>query len=98
MASPFAVFLQAQSADRVTSLRHEQITLPELERRLLLNLDCTRVRPELLEMLLGLVQRGALTVEEQGQRVEATARARELLSNPLEQGLIQLAGMALLVK
>ena len=49
-------------------------------------------------MLLGLVQRGDLTVEEQGQRVEATVRARELLRNALEKGLTQLAGMGLLVE
>jgi methyltransferase-like protein len=89
---------QAESANRVTSLRHEPVTLPELERRLLLNLDGTRGRPELLELLLGLVNRGELHVEVQGQRVEAAARVGELLRNALEKGLAQLAGLALLVE
>jgi methyltransferase-like protein len=97
IASPLARY-QAESANRVTNLRHEPTTLPELERRLLLNLDGTRGRPELLDILLRLVHRGDLTVEEHGQKVEAPVRARELLSNVLEKGLTQLAGMGLLVE
>jgi methyltransferase-like protein/2-polyprenyl-3-methyl-5-hydroxy-6-metoxy-1,4-benzoquinol methylase len=97
IASPLSRY-QAESANRVTNLRHEPVTLPELERRLLLNLDGTRGRPELLEMLLGLVHRGDLQVEAQGQRVEAPARVEEHLGHALEKGLTQLAGLALLVE
>jgi hypothetical protein len=49
-------------------------------------------------MLLGLVNRGELQVEAHGQRVEAAAWVGELLSNALEKGLTQVAGLALLVE
>jgi methyltransferase-like protein/2-polyprenyl-3-methyl-5-hydroxy-6-metoxy-1,4-benzoquinol methylase len=97
IASPLSRY-QAESGNRVTNLRHEPVTLPELERRLLLNLDGTRGRPELLEMLLGLVHRGELQVEQQGQRVEPKARVQELLANAVDRGLTQLVGLALLVE
>jgi methyltransferase-like protein len=97
IASPLSRY-QAESANRVTNLRHEPVTLPELERRLLLNLDGTRGRPELLEMLVGLVHRGDLQVEVQGQKVKAAARVEEHLGHALEKGLTQLAGLALLVE
>jgi methyltransferase-like protein len=97
IASPLSRY-QAELANHVTNLRHEPVTLPDLERQLLLNLDGTRGRPELLEMLLGLVHRGNLEVEEQGQRVEATAQVRELLRKALDRGLTQLVGSALLVE
>jgi methyltransferase-like protein len=89
---------QAASSNRVTNLRHESVALAELERRILLHLDGTRGSSELLELLLGLVQQGELTVDEQGHRAESADRIRELLARAVDRGLSQLASVALLVE
>ncbi len=89
---------QAASGSRVTNLRHESVALGELKRRLLLRLDGTRGRSELVEMLVALVQQGELSVEEKGQRPESTARIRELLAQAVDRALSRLASLALLVQ
>lgn len=88
---------QAAAGNRVTNLRHEPLQLNELERRLLTHLDGTKGRPELVEILMGLVDRGELNVEQNGQKPDSPARTRELLARAVDSGLTKLANLALLI-
>jgi len=89
---------QAAAGNRVTNLRHESVILGELERRILLRLDGTQGRAELVEVLIELVQRGELALEEKGQKPQSSAGTHDLLGPVVDGGLSQLAGLGLLVE
>lgn len=88
--------LQAEKGPRVTNLRHETINLDEFNRQLLRHLDGSRDRAALLEVLAGLVSQGVLTIQQQGQAVKEADAVREILSQALDQNLLNLARVALL--
>jgi methyltransferase-like protein/cyclopropane fatty-acyl-phospholipid synthase-like methyltransferase len=89
--------LQAATGNRVTNLCHELVTLDELERHLLPQLDGSRDRAALVETLAGLALRGVLQVHQGGQPVRDGETLRKLLDRALEQQLPKLARNALLV-
>ncbi|MCI0377193.1 MAG: class I SAM-dependent methyltransferase [Gemmataceae bacterium] len=88
--------LQAETKNRVTTLRHESATLGEFERRLLCLLEGTRDRDALVRDLSALVHKGLLTVEKDGQPVRATELA-DVLCEAVERQLAVLAKSALLL-
>jgi methyltransferase-like protein/SAM-dependent methyltransferase len=96
-AAPLYARVQAETSNRVTSLRHELATLTDLQRHLLRHLDGKHNRSQLLEELASLVQAGVLVVREEGQRISDPQRIKTILEKPLEAALVQLARQALLI-
>lgn len=97
VASPLARW-QANSGLRVTSLRHEVVNLDEFNRQLVKLLDGNHDRAALLEALNGLVAKGVLVAEQQGQPVKDPTALRELLTQVLDYVLPYLARCNLLLK
>jgi methyltransferase-like protein/trans-aconitate methyltransferase len=95
LASPLAR-LQAESSNRVTTLRHEAITLSDLQRHVLRYMDGQHDRAALLEELALLVAAGSLVVREEGHRIEEPQRVKTILEKPLGAALSQLARYALI--
>ena len=97
VASPLAR-LQAAAGPVVTNLLATGVKLEgSLARELLVRLDGSRDRGELLNELGTLVTSGAVTLSEAGVPVGDPRRARELLRDGLSRKLDQLARLALLV-
>jgi hypothetical protein len=94
-ASPLAR-LQAGEGNRVTNLRHEVIVLGNFERQLLRHLDGNHDRNALIALLVELVQRDVLKVEDHGQRVSEPEKLRQILAQAIEAQLPKLARSALL--
>jgi methyltransferase-like protein/2-polyprenyl-3-methyl-5-hydroxy-6-metoxy-1,4-benzoquinol methylase len=96
VASPVAR-LQAQTASKVTNLRHLSVSLSPNERNILLLLDGKRDRAEILDSLVGMAVSGRITIEVQGQTVRDSARLRQILGAQLDTSIRLLAQHALLV-
>ena len=97
VASAVARFL-AEGSGRVTNLRHERVTLDELDRYLLRYLDGSRNRAALVDLLLtGPVAEGFLTVQQGGEPVADEREMREILAEEVEKRLRWLARAALLI-
>jgi methyltransferase-like protein/2-polyprenyl-3-methyl-5-hydroxy-6-metoxy-1,4-benzoquinol methylase len=97
VASPVARFL-AKSSNRVTNLRHERVTLDEVDRHLLCYLDGGRDRTALVDLLLaGPVAAGFLTVQQKGELVTGKREMQKILAEELEKSLHWLARAALLI-
>jgi len=94
--SPLARY-QAASSNHVTNLRNETVALDDLDRQVLLHLDGTRNCGDLLQMLVGLVERGILRVDEKDRPAPSAARVREILESAVDRELPKLASLALLV-
>jgi methyltransferase-like protein len=78
------------------NLRHEPVTLSELQRQVLKRLDGNHDRDALLHEVLSLVRAGALNVEQGGAKVSDESALRDLLEELITGALSSLAGMALL--
>jgi methyltransferase-like protein len=89
---------QAGRGDRVTTLRHEVVSVDEMTRHLVCALDGSRDRAVLLEGLVRLVDERGLVVQQHGQPVTEAARRRQVLAEGLETNLRMLAHSALLVE
>ena len=90
--------LQSRAGRKVTSLRHEQVTLDdEVSYQLLQNLDGRQDRDALLEMLMERVADGILTVQAEGEAITDRAEMLQHLEAALDQNLERLARAALLV-
>jgi methyltransferase-like protein len=94
-ASPLAR-LQAVTAHKVTNLRHESVTLGNLEREVLRHLDGSRTLAALVDHLMHLQARGALTFQQEGEVDRSPESIRKMLSATLERCLAGLAESALL--
>jgi methyltransferase-like protein len=88
---------QAAADQPLCSLRHSTVTLDPFDRLVLQQLDGTRGRPALLDVLAGLVASGALTAEQGGAAVRDPAVVREALRHALDASLDRIARGALLV-
>lgn len=98
VASPLAQ-LQLQSGNRITNLRHTSVQMEgPLENRLLLLLDGTRDRTDILHELANLVESGAASLRLNDIEVRDRLKAIEILSKGLETSLKQIAHLALLVE
>jgi methyltransferase-like protein/SAM-dependent methyltransferase len=97
VASPVAR-LQALKSTMVTNLRHERVTLDELDRCLIQYLDGSRNQAELVRCLQeGPVADGSLALEDNGQRIEDKTQQRKVLEEGVDKRLRWLRFAALLV-
>ena len=98
VASPLAQ-LQLQSGNHITNLRHTSVQMEgPLENRLLLLLDGTRDRTDILHELANMVESGAASLRLNDIEVRDRLKAIEFLSKGLEASLKQIAHLALLVE
>ncbi|MCI0463259.1 MAG: class I SAM-dependent methyltransferase [Gemmataceae bacterium] len=93
--SPLAQ-LQALGPGLVTNLRHRGVELTDFDRLVLPRLDGNRDREGILNILCELVDRGVLTIEQEGRPLGGSA-ARPLLEQALTPSLERLARSALLL-
>ena len=96
VASPLAR-LQARAGPRLTNLRHETLTVDEIGRQLILHLDGSRNRAQLRDLLIGLVNEGELSVEEDGQAPREPEKIRQFADKAVEEQLREIARHAMLV-
>ena len=90
------VRLQASQGTRLTNLRHESLRVNDVERQLLLLLDGTLGRPEVLERLMGGVAAGQLLLKRGEQPITDPRDSREQLGRFYDQLLPLLGRKALL--
>ncbi|HLJ93969.1 MAG TPA: hypothetical protein VKU02_12345 [Gemmataceae bacterium] len=95
MASPVAR-LQAAVGSVGTDLRHEGVTLSDLDRQMLL-LDGSRSPGTLLEQLIDWKTRGLLRIHSEGQPVASEDSGQQMLRTALDRCLAGLANGALLM-
>lgn len=96
---PFANALirnQARSGTHATSLRHDVVSLNDLDQQLLRVLDGTRGVAELAQHFSNLVAAGDLVVEHEGSDAQEVAKNSKLLEKLVGHGLKRLARMSLL--
>jgi methyltransferase-like protein/2-polyprenyl-3-methyl-5-hydroxy-6-metoxy-1,4-benzoquinol methylase len=90
--------LQAQESALVTNLRHERVTLDDLDRHLIQYLDGSRDQAELVRCLEeGPVADGSLILEDDGERIDDREQLRETLAAGVSKRLRWLQFAALLV-
>jgi methyltransferase-like protein/SAM-dependent methyltransferase len=87
---------QATKGKAVTNLRHDEIQLNDVQRRVLPYLDGSNDAQALTDKLVSQVSEGLLTVHDQGRPVSDPTRLRQILEESLQQNLAQLARMALI--
>jgi methyltransferase-like protein len=87
-----------QPGGYVTNLLHEQVKLDVLNSHLLANLDGTRDRAALLEVLVDLVSNGTIVATQNGEAIEELETVRTVMADQLEARLQELARMALLFR
>ncbi len=93
VASPLAR-LQANKQAVVTNLRHDAVSLSELQQRVLQQLDGEHDRAALLAVLAELTRQGSLVIQQGGQDA---AQAGNALERALDSTLSDLATNALLI-
>ena len=97
LASRMAQWLVQQGPQaRVVNLRHEPVTLSELQRQVLRRLDGEHDHERLVSELMAVVQAGGLNVEKDGRKISEPAELRPLLDSLVSEALSALAKMALL--
>jgi methyltransferase-like protein len=98
-ATTAAARLQATQGLSVSNLRGETVTLDELHRQLLMQLDGTRNLAQLTDALMSFVQKGGHTLTREGSQAPVTdeKEMRGLLASALEKALQNLAKKALLL-
>ena len=82
----------------MTDRQHCSPPLDDFQRQLLVLLDGTRSRTDLLEALTHKVRDGELLLHQDGNRVSTPSNVRELLDSWLTPALESLARCALLVE
>jgi methyltransferase-like protein/2-polyprenyl-3-methyl-5-hydroxy-6-metoxy-1,4-benzoquinol methylase len=93
VASPLAR-LQAARQAIVTNLRHDAVSLSDIQRHVLKNLDGQHDRAGLVDVLAGLISQGSLVIQQDGQD---PARATAALEQSVESALAELAKRAVLI-
>jgi len=98
-ATPLARF-QAARGYKVTNMRGESVTLDEMHRQTLRQLDGERELGELTEALMGSLKRGELVLQRDSDKsaVSDQAEMRRLLGPAIEKVLANLGRRALLVR
>ncbi|HLJ09755.1 MAG TPA: methyltransferase regulatory domain-containing protein [Planctomycetaceae bacterium] len=89
--------LQAGEGTIVTNLRHERVKLSPLDRELVRQLDGSRDRDSLRELLDTSLLGGELTIRNESGLLPPEQRTPELLSTVLEHSLASIARQALLL-
>jgi len=92
--------LQARQGYKVTNLRGELVTLDEIHRQTLLQLDGSRGRAQLTDALLAPIRRGELVLQRDSDKQPVTdeAEMRKLLGPALDKVLANFARRALLLR
>jgi len=92
--------LQATQGYKVTNLRGELVTLDEIHRQTLLQLDGSRGRAQLTDALLAPIRRGELVLQRDSDKQPVTdeAEMRKLLGPALDKVLANFARRALLLR
>jgi methyltransferase-like protein/2-polyprenyl-3-methyl-5-hydroxy-6-metoxy-1,4-benzoquinol methylase len=92
--------LQASQGYKVTNLRAESVTLDEIHRQTLKQLDGSRSATQIADALLGAVKQGALVLQRESDKSPVTdeTEMRQLLGPALEKVLVNLAKKALLLR
>ncbi len=88
---------EARRSDRVANLRHERVHLDPLGRYVLPYLDGRHSREDLWALLDGLIERGSLRLQAEGDAPTSKETLREQVRKELENTLGWLARAALLV-
>lgn len=88
---------QASIGNTVTNLCHEVVHVNDLQRHLLQHLDGDHDRQALIDLLWLEVQRGHLSVHDQGRQVKSEARIKEILAQIYSDNMKDLARRCLLV-
>lgn len=96
LASPLARY-QAQRESRVTNLLHVDMQVDEFGRQVLLHLDGSRDRGELVEALAALVRQGTLTMRDKNGTIQEPEQVRRVLGTSLEKQLQLLHRSAVLM-
>jgi methyltransferase-like protein/cyclopropane fatty-acyl-phospholipid synthase-like methyltransferase len=95
LARPLARW-QAATDRSATNLRHEFVNLDDFGRQVLLRLDGRHARPEMVRELVGLVEDGRLTLQQNGEKIADPRRIEQLLVELLDQQINRFAHYALL--
>ena len=90
--------MQAENSARLTNLRLEQVNVDEFLRQLLLLLDGSRNRTQLIDGLVGLVSSGVLVLQQDGRHINDAEMVRDLLVKTLDSALKTLGMLALLTE
>lgn len=96
IASPLAR-IQAATGNVVTNQRHEPVGLEEFNRHRLHHLDGTRNGAALTEVLSSLVEKGELSVEQDGKLLRDEGKIKQIADKTIEDQLPKLARQALLI-
>jgi methyltransferase-like protein/ubiquinone/menaquinone biosynthesis C-methylase UbiE len=87
---------QAKMGRRVTNLRHEMVDLDDFSRHALLFMDGHSGQEAIIQGLIGIVQKGILKVDREGQPITEPGHLKKVLSEVLENIMPKLAKRALL--
>jgi methyltransferase-like protein len=87
---------QAASDRSATNLRHEFVKLDDFGRQVLRRLDGRHTRPEMVRELVGLVEVGRLTVQQDGQKITDPRRIEQAVVQLLDRQIDWFASQALL--
>lgn len=93
VASAFAR-LQSQNSSQITNMRHEQVTMDQLSRFVLQNLDGTADRRAIRDMIRELVENGEVDIKVENVEPEDM---EEFLDNMVDVAINGLSDLALLV-
>jgi methyltransferase-like protein/SAM-dependent methyltransferase len=86
---------EARTAMHVSNLRHETVTIDELNRQLLMRLDGTRDRAALADELAELVRTNQLAIQQEGVEVRDPVTVRDVMAKAVDDNLAALARAAL---
>ena len=84
---------QAEVTSHVTSRRHTTVELSDLQRLVLHQLDGTRNRDQITDVLIDLAKNGQVAAHHDGKPVTDAAVLRKSLEKPIDIALKQLAKM-----
>lgn len=96
--SPFVRYQCKRHVDYVTNLSHESVQVDAFARHILVLLDGTRTRNQVLSDLVKLAQAGTLVVQREGHRLTEEQPLRDLLAKVLDEKLALIGKAALLVE
>lgn len=89
--------MQAESTNRLTSVRHETAVLDDLTKHLTPLIDGTRTRDQLVQELKRLVEEGKLVIQQKGEK-SGNVDMDDVMGKAVDEVLRRLGASALLIK
>ncbi|MHC2068052.1 methyltransferase regulatory domain-containing protein [Bremerella sp. T1] len=89
--------MQAESTNRLTSCRHETVTVDDLSKHLVPLMDGTRTKDQLVAELKRLVDEGKLVIQQKGERPDSLSMDT-VMDKAVDEVLSRVAKASLLVK